>query len=175
MLAYILLITFNILYISHYEELCLAPILTSSKLAVWISLSIRGSRESNLRPNCSPSTSTKIPHTWVPNLRRATCTYIHTYTENSTWSIFIQFVSAHESSNQRVLKITFSPVSQPLTKVNMEFWCFTSNWPSNDLMEREAIFLQRAESSLTTARDRGTKKSPQCSKRRGCTQKNQPK
>lgn len=62
---------------------------------------------------------------------------------------------------------TFSPVSQPLTNVNMAFWCWTSSWLSNDLMEREAIFLQRAESSLTIAKDRGTKKSPQCSKRKG--------
>lgn len=50
---------------------CTGAALTSSKLEVWISLSIRGIRPSSLRLNFSPSTSANSPHIWVPSRRRA--------------------------------------------------------------------------------------------------------
>ncbi len=69
--------------------------------------------------------------------------------------------------------LTFSPVSQVLTRLNMEFWRCKSSWLSRDLMARAAIFLQVAESSFNMANDKGTKNKPQCSCSRACEQKTQ--
>lgn len=59
---------------------------------------------------------------------------------------------------------TFSEFSQVFTRQKREFWWFESSWVSRALMAMAAIFLQRAESSLTTTRARGAKNRPLCCK-----------
>jgi len=55
---------------------------------------------------------------------------------------------------------TFSAFSQVLTRVNRLFCWFKSSLASRALMAMVAIFLQRAESSLTTTRASGAKNKP---------------
>lgn len=57
---------------------------------------------------------------------------------------------------------TFSAVSHVLTRANRVFWWFKSNLSSRALMAMAAIFLQRAESSLTTTKASGAKNRPLC-------------
>lgn len=49
-----------------------------------------------------------------------------------------------------------------LTRENRVFWWFESSWVSRALIAMAAIFLQRAESSLTTTRASGAKNRPLC-------------
>lgn len=62
--------------------------------------------------------------------------------------------------------LTFSAASQVLTRAYRVFRWSNISWASRALMAMAAIFLQRAESSLTTTRASGAKKSPLCSVRR---------